>query len=78
LLGTGIFAARADLATVAPPEDSTPVLDLVADGVQIDTCDAKDGGSAPSTGCDASHLSQQVRIHCSATYPVLQHSKVNA
>jgi hypothetical protein len=44
LLGTGVVAARADPAAVAPPEGSTPVLELVADGVQIYTCDAKEGG----------------------------------
>ena len=44
LIGAGIFAARADQAAVAPPEGSTPVLEVVADGVQIYTCDPKDGG----------------------------------
>jgi hypothetical protein len=44
LIGTGVVAARADQAALAPPEGSAPVLELVADGVQIYTCDAKEGG----------------------------------
>jgi Protein of unknown function (DUF3455) len=44
LLGTSGCAARADQAAVAPPQGSAPVLELVADGVQIYTCDAKEGG----------------------------------
>jgi hypothetical protein len=44
LIGTGVVAARADQAAVAPPEGSTPVLELVADGVQIYTCEPKEGG----------------------------------
>ena len=43
LIGTGVFTARADQAAVAPPAGSAPVLELVADGVQIYTCDAKNG-----------------------------------
>jgi Protein of unknown function (DUF3455) len=46
LLGTGLFVARADQAAVAPPPGSAPVLELVADGVQIYTCEAKEGGFA--------------------------------
>jgi hypothetical protein len=158
LLGTGVAAARADQAAVAPPEGSAPVLELVADGVQIYTCDAKEGGFdwsfkapeanlfdkqgrqvgthfagptwkiddgsevvgevvaksdapepgaiqwlllrakshqgsgalstvayirrtetkgglAPSTGCDASHKSQQARMRYSATYQFLSAAK---
>lgn len=158
LIGTGGFAARADQVAVAPPEGSTPVLEFVADGVQIYTCDAKEGGFewafkapeanlfdkqgrqvgthfvgptwkledgsevvgevvaksgapepgavqwlllrakshqgsgtlstvayirrtetkgglAPSTGCDASHKSQQARMRYSATYQFLSAAK---
>jgi hypothetical protein len=46
LIGTGLFAARADQSAVAPPAGSAPVLELVADGVQIYTCEAKEGGFA--------------------------------
>ena len=42
LTGTAGFAA-ADQAAVAPPEGSAPLLELAADGVQIYTCDTKDG-----------------------------------
>ncbi|MBV9351687.1 MAG: DUF3455 domain-containing protein [Mycobacterium sp.] len=45
LIGTGDVAA-ADQAAVAPPQGSTPLLELVADGVQIYTCEAKEGGFA--------------------------------
>src|SRR5262245_5620674 len=41
--GAAGFAARADQVPVAPPEGSAPLLELGADGVQIYTCDAKDG-----------------------------------
>ena len=158
LIGTGVVAARADQAAVAPPEGSALVLELVADGVQIYTCDAKEGGFdwsfkapeanlfdkqgrqvgthfagptwkiddgsevvgevvaksdapepgaiqwlllrakshqgsgalstvayirrtetkgglAPSTGCDASHKSQQARMRYSATYQFLSAAK---
>jgi hypothetical protein len=44
LIGTGSLAAGADQAAVAPPEGSSLVLELVADGVQVYTCDPKDGG----------------------------------
>jgi hypothetical protein len=44
LIGTGGVAAGADQAAVAPPEGSAPLLELVADGVQIYTCEAKEGG----------------------------------
>ena len=44
LIGTGGLAAGADQAAVAPPEGSSLVLELVADGVQVYTCDPKDGG----------------------------------
>ena len=43
LIGTGAFAARADQSAVAPPQGSAPVLELVADGVQIYTCEATEG-----------------------------------
>jgi hypothetical protein len=46
LIGTGAFAARADQSAVAPPAGSAPVLELVADGVQIYACAAKEGGFA--------------------------------
>src|SRR5438876_8126133 len=44
LTGTAAFAAGVDQAAVAPPEGSAPLLELAADGVQIYTCEAKDGG----------------------------------
>jgi hypothetical protein len=44
LIGTGAFSARADQSAVAPPAGNAPVLELVADGVQIYVCDPKDGG----------------------------------
>jgi len=158
LIGTGLFVARADQAAVAPPAGSAPVLALTADGVQIYTCEAKEGGFAwsfkapeanlfdkqgrqvgpakcvptwklddgsdvvgevvaksdaaepgaiqwlllrvksqqgsgilspvayirraetkgglaPSTGCDASHLSQQARMRYSATYQFFSAAK---
>jgi hypothetical protein len=158
LIGTGLFAARADQSTVAAPAGSAPVLELIADGVQIYVCDPKDGGFdwsfkapeanlfdkegrqigthfagptwkiedgsevvgevvakadatepgaiqwlllraksrqgsgvlssvvyirraetkgglAPSTGCDASHLSQQARMRYSATYQFFSTAK---
>jgi uncharacterized protein DUF3455 len=43
-ISIGTFAAPADQAAVAPPEGSALVLELFADGVQIYTCDSKDGG----------------------------------
>jgi Protein of unknown function (DUF3455) len=46
LIGTGGIAAGADQAAVAPPAGSALVLELFADGVQIYTCDPKDGGYA--------------------------------
>jgi hypothetical protein len=158
LIGTGAFAARADQSAVAPPPGSAPVLELAADGVQIYTCEVKEGGFgwsfkmpeanlfdkggrqvgthfagptwkiedgsevigevvakadaaepraiqwlllrakshqgsgvlspvayirraetkgglAPSTGCDASHLSQQARMRYSATYEFFSAAK---
>jgi hypothetical protein len=158
LVGTGLFAARADQSAVAPPQGSAPVLELVADGVQIYICESKEGafgwsfkgpeanlfdkqgrqvgthfagptwkiddgsevvgevvekadapelhaiqwlllhakshqgsgvlspvtyirraetqgGLAPSTGCDASHLSQQARMRYSATYQFFSAAK---
>jgi uncharacterized protein DUF3455 len=44
LLGAAALAAEADQTAVAPPEGSAPLLELVADGVQVYTCDAKEGG----------------------------------
>ncbi|MBV9203732.1 MAG: DUF3455 domain-containing protein [Alphaproteobacteria bacterium] len=44
LLGAGGLTAGADQAAVAPPQGSTPLLELVADGVQIYTCETKEGG----------------------------------
>jgi hypothetical protein len=44
LLGAAALEAGADQAAVAPPEGSALLLDLLADGVQIYTCDAKEGG----------------------------------
>jgi len=44
LLGAAALAAEADQTVVAPPEGSALLLELVADGVQIYTCDAKEGG----------------------------------
>jgi hypothetical protein len=46
LIGTGGVAAAADQAAVAPPQGSTPLLELVADGLQLYTCEAKEGGFA--------------------------------
>ena len=43
LTGAAGFTAGADQADVAPPEGSALLLELGADGVQIYTCDAKDG-----------------------------------
>ena len=43
---TGAFAADADQVAVVPPEGSVLLLEVVADGVQIYTCEAKDGGFA--------------------------------
>jgi hypothetical protein len=43
-IGAGGTAAGADQAVVAPPAGSQLVLELFADGVQIYTCDPKDGG----------------------------------
>jgi hypothetical protein len=45
LIGVGAVAAGADEAPlVAPPEGSALLLELAADGVQIYTCEAKEGG----------------------------------
>ena len=44
LIGTGGIAANADPAAIAPPKGSAPLLELTADGVQIYTCEAKEGG----------------------------------
>jgi hypothetical protein len=44
LIGAGGFVACAYQPAVMPPEGSAPVLELLGDGVQIYTCDPKDGG----------------------------------
>jgi len=44
LISAGGVAAGADQAAVAPPQGSAPLLELVADGVQIYACEAKEGG----------------------------------
>lgn len=46
LIGTGGVVAGADQAALSPPQGSAPLLELVADGVQIYTCEAKEGGFA--------------------------------
>jgi hypothetical protein len=43
-IGAGGIAVGADQAAVAPPAGSALVRELFADGVQIYTCDSKDGG----------------------------------
>ena len=43
-IGAGGIAVGADQADVAPPAGSALVRELFADGVQIYTCDPKDGG----------------------------------
>jgi hypothetical protein len=42
LIGAGAFAVSADQAAVTAPGGSAPMLELVADGVQIYTCGAKE------------------------------------
>ena len=44
MIGTGAFAVSADQAAVTPPEGSALLLELFADGVQVYTCEAKEGG----------------------------------
>ena len=158
LIGMNGFLVNADQTGVTPPQGSAPLLEVVADGVQIYTCEAKGGvfqwtftapeanlfdkqgrhvgthfagptwkiedgsevvgevvaksdapepgaiqwlllrakshqgsgalstvayirrtetkgGLAPSTGCDASHKSQQARMRYSATYQFLSAAK---
>jgi hypothetical protein len=157
LVGMGAFPVNADQPGVAPPQGSAPLLEVVADGVQIYTCEAKGslfqwtftapeanlfdkqgrqigthfagptwkmvdgsaivgevvakadasekaiqwlllrtkshegqgiladaafirrtetkGGVAPTTGCDASHISQQVRMRYSAIYQFFSATK---
>jgi hypothetical protein len=43
-IGAGGVAAGASPTTAAPPAGSALVLELFADGVQIYTCDSRDGG----------------------------------
>jgi hypothetical protein len=59
LIGTAPLAAGADQAAVAPPEGSAPLLELVADGVQIYTCDAKEGGFVWSFNAPEANLFDQ-------------------
>ena len=122
LIGMSGFLVNADQTGVAPPQGSAPLLEVVADGVQIYTCEAKGslfqwdgsaivgevvakadapekdaiealllrakahegqgvlgeaafirrtdtkGGIAPTAGCDANHVAEQVRIRYSAVY----------
>ena len=44
LICAGAFAVAADEAAMRPPQASALVLELVADGVQIYACEAKEGG----------------------------------
>ena len=44
LIGIGAIVVAADEGLVAAPQGSALLLELTADGVQIYTCDAKDGG----------------------------------
>jgi hypothetical protein len=44
LTGAGAFAASADEAPVPAPQGSALLLELLADGVQVYTCAAKEGG----------------------------------
>jgi hypothetical protein len=41
LIGMAVFAVNADQTGVAPPQDSALLFEVVADGVQIYTCEAK-------------------------------------
>ncbi len=158
LIGMGAFVVNAGQTGVAPPQGSALLFEVVADGVQIYTCEAKGnlfewsfkapeanlfdkqgrqigthfagptwkmadgsaivgevvakadapekdaiqwlllrakahdgqglltdaafvrrtetkGGVAPTTGCDASHISEQVRIHYSAIYQFFSAAK---
>jgi Protein of unknown function (DUF3455) len=160
LIGTSPFPVSADQSGVAPPPGSTLLLEVVADGVQIYTCEAKGslfqwtfkapeanlfdkqgwqigthfagptwkmadgsaivgevvakadapekdaiqwlllrakahegqgvlaeaafirraetrGGVAPTTGCDATHISEQARMRYSATYQFFSAAKGN-
>jgi hypothetical protein len=43
LIGMGAFAVNADQTGLAPPLGSAPLLEVIADGVQIYTCEAKGG-----------------------------------
>jgi hypothetical protein len=44
LIGTSAFAAGADEPVVMPPQGAALLLEVIANGVQIYTCEAKDGG----------------------------------
>jgi hypothetical protein len=43
LIGTGALTLGADEGAVTPPAGSPALLELIADGVQIYTCEAKEG-----------------------------------
>lgn len=44
LIGTAGFVAKADQTTVAPPQGSTPLLEVRAEGVQVYICEGKQDG----------------------------------
>jgi Protein of unknown function (DUF3455) len=44
LIGAGPFVVKADQTPVAPPQGSTPLLEVRADGVQIYRCEGKPEG----------------------------------
>src|SRR5690349_19650250 len=44
LIGTAGFVAKADQTAVAPPQGSTPLLEVGAEGVQVYTCESKQAG----------------------------------
>jgi Protein of unknown function (DUF3455) len=44
LIGIGAFVAKADQTAVAPPQSTTLLLEVGADGVQIYTCESKASG----------------------------------
>lgn len=66
-IGATGLAANADQTAVAPPEGSALLLEAVADGVQIYTCEAKGGGfewafSAPEANL-FDRQDRQIGIH---------------
>ena len=46
MLFAGAMPARADEADLAVPDGAAPLLQVIADGVQIYVCEAKEGGGA--------------------------------